>query len=95
MAVCAVRTLAARTGSASPIRSRGRLARSPPRRGLARHHGGFVVAGSRIRGVAAVPVVSMFAEVNMRTYVTTEDKSGVLFLSLHAASIAAMLGARG
>jgi len=54
----------------------------------------FVVAGARIRGVPALPVVSTFAEVNVRTYVTADDKPGVLFLSLDAASIAAVLGAR-
>ena len=54
----------------------------------------FVVAGARIRGVPAVPGISTFAEVNLRTYVTTEDKPGVLFLSLDAASVAAVLGAR-
>src|SRR5215467_5405001 len=54
----------------------------------------FVVAGARIRGVPALPYVSTFAEVNVRTYVTRDDKPGVLFLSLDAASIAAVLGAR-
>jgi uncharacterized protein YqjF (DUF2071 family) len=54
----------------------------------------FVVAGARIRGAPAVPRVSTFAEVNVRTYVTADDKPGVLFLSLDAASVAAVLGAR-
>jgi uncharacterized protein len=54
----------------------------------------FVVAGARIRGVPALPYVSTFAEVNVRTYVTRDDKPGVLFLSLDAASVAAVLGAR-
>lgn len=54
----------------------------------------FVVAGARFRGVPAVPRLSTFAEVNLRTYVTTDDKPGVLFLSLDAASVAAVLGAR-
>jgi uncharacterized protein len=54
----------------------------------------FVVAGARIRGVPAVPGFSTFAEVNVRTYVTADDKPGVLFLSLDAASVAAVLGAR-
>jgi uncharacterized protein len=54
----------------------------------------FVVANARIRGVPAVRGVSTFAEVNVRTYVTTDDKPGVLFLSLDAASVAAVLGAR-
>jgi uncharacterized protein YqjF (DUF2071 family) len=54
----------------------------------------FVVARARIRGVPALPHVSTFAEVNVRTYVTRDDKPGVLFLSLDAASVAAVLGAR-
>jgi len=54
----------------------------------------FVVARARIRGVPALPGVSSFAEVNVRTYVTADDKPGVLFLSLDAASVAAVLGAR-
>ena len=54
----------------------------------------FVVANARIRGVPAVPGLSTFAEVNLRTYVTTDDKPGVLFVSLDAASVAAVLGAR-
>jgi uncharacterized protein YqjF (DUF2071 family) len=54
----------------------------------------FVVAGARLRGAPAVPGLSTFAEVNVRTYVTADDKPGVLFLSLDAASVAAVLGAR-
>jgi uncharacterized protein len=54
----------------------------------------FVVADARIRGVPAVPGLSTFAEVNVRTYVITDDKPGVLFLSLDAASVAAVVGAR-
>jgi uncharacterized protein len=54
----------------------------------------FVVTDARIRGVPAVPGLSTFAEVNVRTYVTADDKPGVLFLSLDAASVAAVLGAR-
>jgi uncharacterized protein YqjF (DUF2071 family) len=54
----------------------------------------FVVVRARIRGVPAIPVLSTFAEINLRTYVTAEDKPGVLFLSLDAASMAAVFGAR-
>jgi uncharacterized protein len=54
----------------------------------------FVVAGARLRGLPAVPGLSTFAEVNVRTYVTADDKPGVLFLSLDAASVGAVLGAR-
>jgi uncharacterized protein len=54
----------------------------------------FVVGGARLRGLPAMPVVSTFAEVNVRTYVTSGDRPGVLFLSLDAASLPAVLGAR-
>lgn len=54
----------------------------------------FVVAGARLRGAPAIPGFSTFAEVNVRTYVKAGNKPGVLFLSLDAASVAAVLGAR-
>ena len=54
----------------------------------------FVVAGVRLRGAPAIPGFSTFAEVNVRTYVKAGNKPGVLFLSLDAASVAAVLGAR-
>ena len=54
----------------------------------------FVVGRARLRALPAIPVASTFAEVNVRTYVTTSDRPGVLFLSLDAASLAAVLGAR-
>jgi uncharacterized protein len=54
----------------------------------------FRVTGARLRGAPAVPAVSDFAEVNVRTYVTVDDKPGVFFLSLDAASAISLLGGR-
>jgi uncharacterized protein len=54
----------------------------------------FRVTGARLRGAPAVPGVSEFAEVNVRTYVTVDDKPGVFFLSLDAASAISLLGGR-
>jgi uncharacterized protein len=54
----------------------------------------FRVTGARLRGAPAVPGVSDFAEVNVRTYVTVDDKPGVFFLSLDAASAISLLGGR-
>lgn len=44
------------------------------------------------RGVPALPWVSAFAEVNVRTYVTVDGRPGVYFFSLDAESA---LGANG
>ena len=41
------------------------------------------------RGVPAVPFVSSFVELNVRTYVTLHGKPGVYFFSLDANSAAA------
>lgn len=46
------------------------------------------------RGVPALPVVSAFPELNVRTYVTVEGKPGVYFFSLDAASGLAVRAAR-
>lgn len=60
----------------------------------------FEMAGTRPRGLPAVPWVSDFAELNVRTYVKTpgataaESKPGVWFLSLDAASRLAVRAAR-
>jgi uncharacterized protein YqjF (DUF2071 family) len=54
----------------------------------------FVVERARLRGAPAIPGFSTFAEVNVRTYAKAGNKPGVLFLSLDAASVAAVLGAR-
>ena len=46
------------------------------------------------RGVPAVPLVSSFLELNVRTYVTRHDKPGVYFFSLDANSTLAVAAAR-
>ena len=46
------------------------------------------------RGVPAVPFVSSFIELNVRTYVTLHDKPGVYFFSLDANSTVAVATAR-
>lgn len=54
----------------------------------------FCVRGLRLRGTTPVPFVSTFAELNVRTYVTFGGKPGIYFLSLDAASWAAVFTAR-
>jgi uncharacterized protein YqjF (DUF2071 family) len=54
----------------------------------------FRVTGARLRGLPAVPGVTTFAEVNVRTYAMAEGRPGVVFLSLDAASALAVMGAR-
>ena len=46
------------------------------------------------RGVPAIPFVSAFAELNVRTYVTRDHKPGVYFFSLDANSQVAVTAAR-
>jgi uncharacterized protein YqjF (DUF2071 family) len=48
----------------------------------------------RPRFCPPVPGLSYFPELNVRTYVTVEDKPGVWFFSLDAANAAAVWGAR-
>jgi uncharacterized protein YqjF (DUF2071 family) len=54
----------------------------------------FRLAGLRFRRGPLVPRVHSFVELNVRTYVTNGERSGVWFLSLDASSRAAVLGAR-
>lgn len=54
----------------------------------------FRVAGARARLTPAIPGVSDFLEMNVRTYVTVEGKPGVWFFSLDASSPLAVAGAR-
>ena len=54
----------------------------------------FMMEGVRPRGVPALPGISAFAELNLRTYVVAEDKPGVWFYSLDAASRLAVRAAR-
>ncbi|GEM45425.1 YqjF family protein [Deinococcus cellulosilyticus] len=54
----------------------------------------FKMKNTRPRGLPAVPAVSDFLELNLRTYVTTEGKPGVFFFSLDAQNPLAVRGAR-
>lgn len=54
----------------------------------------FRMAGTRLRGTPALPLVSDFPELNVRTYVTAGGKDGVWFFSLDAASPIAVEVAR-
>ena len=54
----------------------------------------FVVTGLRARGTFPLPLVSSFRELNVRTYVTYEDKPGIWFFSLDASSAVAVAAAR-
>jgi uncharacterized protein YqjF (DUF2071 family) len=47
----------------------------------------FRLSGIRLRWMPALPFVSSFAEINVRTYVTLGDKPGVLFLSMDAGNM--------
>lgn len=47
----------------------------------------FSIRGLRLRGLPAVPGLSSFREVNVRTYVTIDGKPGVFFFSLDADSL--------
>jgi uncharacterized protein YqjF (DUF2071 family) len=50
----------------------------------------FWMSGIRGRGFPALPYLSRFAEINVRTYVTDGEKSGVWFFSLDAANLVAV-----
>ena len=54
----------------------------------------FGMRGVRPRGVPPIPGFSAFPELNVRTYVTLEDKPGVFFFSLDAANPVAVVAAR-
>lgn len=54
----------------------------------------FVLTNLRPPGVPALPLVSHFCELNVRTYVTYQDKPGIYFFSLDAANLSAVWGAR-
>jgi len=54
----------------------------------------FAVTGLRLRGTLPAPVLSHFAETNVRTYTTVDGRPGIYFLSLDAASAVAVAGAR-
>ena len=46
----------------------------------------FRMSGVRLRGTPALPGLSAFPELNVRTYVQAEGKPGVWFFSLDAAN---------
>src|SRR5215218_1255947 len=54
----------------------------------------FGVRNMRLRLSPAVPLLSAFAEINVRTYVTVDAKPGIYFFSLDAASRLAVATAR-
>jgi uncharacterized protein YqjF (DUF2071 family) len=54
----------------------------------------FSMTGVRLRWTPALPWLSAFPELNVRTYVTAEDKPGVWFFSLDAANAIAVAAAR-
>ena len=54
----------------------------------------FWMSGVRGRGTPAIPGLSRFPELNVRTYVTYRDRPGVYFFSLDAGSRMAVWGAR-
>jgi uncharacterized protein len=54
----------------------------------------FVVTGLRARGLLPLPFASSFRELNVRTYVTRDDRPGIWFFSLDASSQLAVEAAR-
>lgn len=54
----------------------------------------FVLTGLRPRAMPAIPGLSRFPEINVRTYVSAGDRPGVFFFSLDAGSTLAVIGAR-
>jgi uncharacterized protein len=54
----------------------------------------FWMSGVRPRGLPALPWLSRFPELNVRTYVTLDGKPGVFFFSLDAARLPAVWAAR-
>jgi uncharacterized protein YqjF (DUF2071 family) len=54
----------------------------------------FEVRNLRLRPTLPVPLVSAFPEINVRTYVTVDDKPGIYFFSLDAASRLGVAAAR-
>jgi uncharacterized protein len=54
----------------------------------------FRMSGVRMRGTPAIPGLSRFPELNVRTYVVRDGKPGVWFFSLDATNELAVWGAR-
>jgi uncharacterized protein YqjF (DUF2071 family) len=84
-----------------PVDASQLIAKLPPGISLDLHQGRawvglvpFYMTNVALRGMPAVPGVSAFAELNVRTYVRVGDKPGVYFFSLDAASRLAVRVAR-
>ena len=54
----------------------------------------FVITGLRARGLLPLPYASSFRELNVRTYVTHDEKPGIWFFSMDASSQVAVEAAR-
>jgi uncharacterized protein YqjF (DUF2071 family) len=54
----------------------------------------FHMSGIRLRGLPPLPGLSRFPELNVRTYVSLEDKPGVYFFSLDAGNLPAVWAAK-
>ena len=54
----------------------------------------MLLTGLRLRGLPPLPGVSTFPELNVRTYVTRDDKPGLWFFSLDAGSTLAVEAAK-
>ncbi len=54
----------------------------------------FIVSGLRARGLLPLPVASTFRELNVRTYLTRDEKPGIWSFSLDASSRLAVEAAR-
>jgi uncharacterized protein len=54
----------------------------------------FLVTNLRLRGLPPLPRLSSFRELNVRTYVTRDDKPGIWFFSLDASSQLAVEAAK-
>jgi len=54
----------------------------------------FMLSGLRLRSLPSLRGLAPFPELNVRTYVTLDDRPGVFFFSLDAASALAVAGAR-
>lgn len=54
----------------------------------------FRMTGVRARGLPAIPGLSEFPEINVRTYVSLQGKPGVFFFSLDAENVLAVQAAR-
>lgn len=54
----------------------------------------FQMERVHFRRLPGIPTATRFAELNVRTYVTMDEKPGVFFFSLDAGSLLAVLGAR-